>query len=112
MDNQKILLTCDYWDKEFQEIVSSFDVPVTLIPIEKVESISDSNFDLIVIAQSQRDQFLSVDLEKLQAIFPLTPIVGLLGSWCEGELRSGQPLPGVTRVYWHQWQGRYDIKST
>jgi hypothetical protein len=24
------------------------------------------------------------------------------GSWCEGEPRSGRPLPGVIRMYWHQ----------
>jgi hypothetical protein len=29
-------------------------------------------------------------------------MIALLGSWCEGEMRSGQPWPTVLRVYWHQ----------
>ena len=31
----------------------------------------------------------------------------MLGSWCEGELRSDQPAEGITRVFWHQWRGRF-----
>ncbi len=108
MNDHKILLTGDFWHHEFKGIVSSFDVPVTLVPIEKVESVSDSTFDLIIIAQSRRSQFFASDVEKIQAIFALTPVVGLLGSWCEGEPRSGTPFPGVKRVYWHQWKGRYE----
>ena len=108
MADHKILLTGDFWHPEFQHIVSSFDVPVTLVPIEKVESVSDSKFDLVVIAQSRRNQFFADDVEKIQAMFSHTPVIGLLGSWCEGETRSGTPFPGVTRIYWHQWQGRYD----
>ena len=37
---------------------------------------------------------------------PLARLVALLGSWCEGEVRSGHPWPGVTRIYAHQWQAR------
>lgn len=108
MEKHKILLTGDFWHPEFQSIVSSFFVPVTLVPIENVESVSDSTFDLVVIAQSQRNQLFARDVEKIQSMFSNTPVIGLLGSWCEGETRSGTPFPGVTRVYWHQWQGRYE----
>jgi CheY-like chemotaxis protein len=37
----------------------------------------------------------------------LAPVVLLLGAWSEGETRSGEPLAGVVRVYWHQWQPRF-----
>lgn len=108
LEDHRILLTGDYWHHEFQSVISNFDVPMTLVPIEKIESVSDFKFDLIVIAQSRRDQFFAVDLEKIQVMFPFLPVVGLLGSWCEGETRSGAPIPGVKRVYWHQWEGRYE----
>lgn len=108
MKDHKVLITGDYWHPEFRTIVSSFDVPVTLVAIEKIETLSDSRFDLVVIAQSQRSQFLGDDIEKIHSMFINTPVVGLLGSWCEGETRSGTPHPGLTRIYWHQWVGRYD----
>jgi hypothetical protein len=38
----------------------------------------------------------------------LARIVGLLGSWCEGEMRSGRPWPAAVRTYWHQWPARAD----
>jgi len=40
---------------------------------------------------------------------PLTRIIQLLGSWCEGEARSGRPVAGVKRVYWHQWRSQLPL---
>ena len=34
--------------------------------------------------------------------------MGLLGSWCEGEVRTGRPWPAAIRTYWHQWLPRCD----
>jgi hypothetical protein len=33
---------------------------------------------------------------------PLARVVVLLGSWCEGETRSGAPLADLHRLYWHE----------
>jgi hypothetical protein len=41
-------------------------------------------------------------VDRLQAAAPLVRIVVVAGSWCEGELRTGRPLTGVTRIYWHE----------
>jgi CheY-like chemotaxis protein len=62
--------------------------------------------DLIVIAQAFPGQFSHQDADRLRRLAPLGRIVRLLGSWCEGETRSGQPLPAAVRVYWHQWNAR------
>ena len=102
-----ILVTGDFWHTDFQAIVSKFDVPVTLVPFDKVETVVEQSYDLVVLAQSRRDQFLDAEVEALLTNFPAAPVVGLLGSWCEGESRSGQPYPGFIQVYWHQWEGRY-----
>lgn len=45
-------------------------------------------------------------VERWQRWFPLARFVVVLGSWCEGEVRTGRPWPGVVRVYWHQWRAR------
>jgi len=107
MSDHKILFTGDFWNTDFQSILSKFEVPVTLVPFEKAKTLSDTNFDLVVIAQARRDQHSAAEVEELQSLFSNTPIIALLGSWCEGESRSGTPWPGVPRVYWHQWEGRY-----
>ena len=62
--------------------------------------------DVIVIAQAFPRQFSHGDLDRLRRLAPLSRILVLLGSWCEGETRSGQPLPAVIRIYWHQWHAR------
>jgi len=62
--------------------------------------------DLMVLAQARPGEFSHAAVDRLRRRAPLVPIVALLGTWCEGEMRSGQPWPGVARVYWHQWAAR------
>jgi CheY-like chemotaxis protein len=37
-------------------------------------------------------------------------MIVVLGSWCEAESRSGRPLVGTWRVFWHQWSPRFEIE--
>ncbi len=62
--------------------------------------------DVIVVAQAFPGQFSPQAIDRLRRRAPLARIVGLLGSWCEGEMRSGSPWPAVARTYWHQWPTR------
>ena len=62
--------------------------------------------ELIVVAEAVPGQVTHAALENLRRLAPLARVVGLLGSWCEGEMRSGTPWPGVARTYWHQWPTR------
>ena len=54
------------------------------------------------LGQSRRGQFAQSDVDRLLRAAPLARVVVLLGSWCEGETRSGVPVPGVHRLYWHE----------
>ncbi len=56
----------------------------------------------IVLAQAYPGQFSVVAIDRLRSLAPLARLIAILGSCCEGEPRSGHPLPGVIRVYWHQ----------
>jgi CheY-like chemotaxis protein len=108
MNEFKILLTGDYLHREFTDIIAGMNCALTLQPFAEVVCKADqeSCYSLVVIAQSRRGQFHAQDVEKLFGLFANVPVVLLLGSWCEGELRSGAPIPGAVRVYWHQWFGR------
>ncbi len=103
---KKILLTGDYWHRDFQNVLKGFDA-VTLVSIDKIATLADESFDLAIVAQSRPGQFPEEKIEFLQSRLGNTPLVAILGSWCEGELRTGTPWPGVIRVYWHQWEGRF-----
>lgn len=59
--------------------------------------------DVIVLAQAIPGEFSREAVESLRRAAPLARLVGLLGTWCEGEMRTGDPWPGVIRLYWHQW---------
>ena len=130
-----ILVTGDYCHRDFTDLLKSIPA-ATLVPLRKLietsgdnkqtvdndqtpmveqstieqpENLFDRNFDLILIAQSIPDQFSTAHIEYLQARHPLTPVVALLGSWCEGDARTGRSIPGVRRIYWHQWHGRFEL---
>lgn len=62
--------------------------------------------DLIVVAQAYPGQYAAEALDRLRRLAPLARVLGLLGSWCEGEVRTGKPWPAAIRVYWHQWLPR------
>ena len=56
----------------------------------------------IVLAQAYPDQFSVGSIDRLRSLAPLARLIAIQGSWCEGEPRSGHPLPGVVRLYWHE----------
>jgi hypothetical protein len=64
--------------------------------------------EVIAVAQSFPGQFSQQAIDRLRRGAPLARIVGLMGSWCEGEMRTGTPWPAVVRTYWHQWSARCD----
>ncbi len=68
--------------------------------------------DVIVMVQAFPGQFSAEAVDRLRRAAPLARVVALLGSWCEGETRSGRPWPAAIRVYWHQWGPRASQELT
>ena len=58
--------------------------------------------DLILVAQSTPGSLCPEELNALQAAAPLSRIVVVAGTWCEGELRTGQAPTGTLRLYWYE----------
>jgi CheY-like chemotaxis protein len=71
--------------------------------------------ELVVVAQSRPDVIGVEQVKQLQRAAPLAGIVGLLGSWCEGETRTGRPWPGIHRVYWYEfpawWRRQLQLRA-
>ncbi len=62
--------------------------------------------DVIVVVQSYPARFSHQEIDRLRRQAPLARVIGLMGSWCEGEARTGKPWPAAIRIYWHQWPER------
>jgi len=58
----------------------------------------DAHVDLIVVAQIRPGQVSPAKVHALRTLAPLARIVGLFGSWCEGESRTGSPWPAIPRL--------------
>src|SRR3989304_6230263 len=59
--------------------------------------------EVIVLAQSRPGAISLREIERLRRSAPLAGVVSLLGSWCEGETRTGRPVAGVRRLYWYEF---------
>lgn len=107
-----VLLTGDYQTGEFQDAIGWLNERANVACDPELAAaarhLATAAADplLLVIAQSYPDQFSALQVEQLHRCSPLSRIVALLGSWCEGEFRSGRPWPGVMRLYWHQFAAR------
>jgi CheY-like chemotaxis protein len=71
--------------------------------------------ELIVVAQSRPHAFSFDHVKQFQLAAPLAGVVALLGSWCEGETRTGQPWPGIERLYWYEfpawWRRQLQLRA-
>ena len=107
-----ILLVGDYRGDEFAAALAAMSQAADVVQVDDLQTAADwlqrpTPVDLVVVAQARPGRFSLSQIEAIRLAAPLAPIVALLGSWCEGETRSGAPWPGVTRVYWHQWSERF-----
>ena len=62
--------------------------------------------DLVVLVESRPGEFAAREIEQFRRLAPLVRFWRVLGSWSEGEQRSGRPPAGCTSSYWHAWQAR------
>jgi CheY-like chemotaxis protein len=60
--------------------------------------------NLIVLGQERPGEVAAEAVARLRRLAPLASVIALQSSWCEGEGRSGQPLPGVIRVAWRRFE--------
>jgi hypothetical protein len=71
--------------------------------------------EVVLVAQSRPGQICQREIESLHRRWPLAGTVAILGSWCEGETRTGRPWPGVKRFYWHEfpawWQQQVALRN-
>lgn len=58
--------------------------------------------ELLLVALPRPGTLGQDEVDTFARLSPLTRIVSVAGTWCEGELRTGRPLTGVVRVYWHE----------
>jgi DNA-binding NarL/FixJ family response regulator len=109
-----ILLVGSTRRSEFRQARAALDNQGRVVAVANVEAAAEAMAagglapDLIIVAQSFPGQFSSASIDRLRRLAPLARLLGLLGTWCEGETRTGQPWPAAIRIYWHEWQSRVE----
>ncbi len=104
----EILLIGDSSRPEFREALTALDDLAQVTRFADVESAIAAlaegplEADGIVLVQAYPGQFPAAAIDRLRREAPLARLNAVQGSWCEGEPRSGHPLPGVIRMYWHE----------
>ncbi|MBL8829797.1 MAG: hypothetical protein JNM18_22650 [Planctomycetaceae bacterium] len=55
--------------------------------------------DLIVLAMDRPGEVASATVDELRRRCPTAGVVTIVGTWCEGETRTGRPVTGGMRLY-------------
>lgn len=105
-----LLLTGQFWNPEFSDLVNRLAIPTTVLRVGQILALEQYpvRFDLVLVCKERRGSISQPVIDRLHQLFPQATVVVLLGSWCEGESRSGYPLQGAESIFWHQWQGSFD----
>lgn len=111
---QLIAIIGDVNRREFREVLETARETTETRAFRDLKSLSDwvgnSTFlpriDLGILLHSYPGEHREQELLRLQGNYPITPFVSVLGSWCEGEMRTGKPLPVHSRFYWYEWASR------
>jgi hypothetical protein len=64
--------------------------------------------DFIVLLQRYAGEFDRRTIATVSRQHPLAPVVCVMGTYCEGETRSGQPLENTFRLFWYNASARLE----
>lgn len=62
---------------------------------------------LLLLLQSFPGEFSYAEIASLKARFPISPIVVIQGTWCEGCRRTDPPPKGIHYLYWHEFHALF-----
>jgi hypothetical protein len=75
----------------------------------------EKSCELVVVTQGRPGCVSGQAIELLRREAPLAGVVALLGTWCEGETRTGRPWPGVERIFWYDfpawWRSQLALRT-
>ena len=109
MDRLQTLLIGDFDRAEFAPVVEALtergQTRCATNLSEALAQLAAANLspDAIVLAWPCPGTFSAREINLLRKAAPLARQLAVLGSWCEGEGRSGEIIPGLIRTVWHQW---------
>ncbi len=104
-----VLLIGDFTSSEFQPLRASIlpfcDIQAVGCCGKAVKLLQSGQylFDLVVVAERWPGEHSHGELEELHRTAPITRMIAVSGSWCEGQKRSGKPWPGMLHTSWHNW---------
>src|SRR5947209_2646857 len=98
--------------REFAGVVASLGTPLVPVFASSIEELLAGRVavdehatsvaappEVAVLLESRAGEFSQAAVERLRGAFPLIRLIVVLGSWGEGETRSGSPVPGAWRRY-------------
>jgi hypothetical protein len=100
----RVLAIGDLEHDEFLRAIELVEVDAIVELMRRTEASDETQpFELLLAFQSRPSNIDPTLIEELRARMPLAGMAVVLGSWCEGEMRTGAPLPHCERVLWYQF---------
>lgn len=100
----RVLAIGDLEHEEFSRAVQLIEQDA-IVELTRCADVAEETepFELLLAFQSRPSNIDPTLIEELRARMALAGMAVVLGSWCEGEMRTGTPLPHCERVFWYQF---------
>ncbi len=85
--------------------VETLEQAIALLSDEELEPA------LLILARIRPGDISARQVDRLRRAAPLARVVELLGVWCDGELRTGEPLVATIRVPCHLWKSWFQREA-
>lgn len=113
MYRKRVLLIGDFAGREFAPVAELLTAQCEISRAADVDTAvrhlaaTPLALEVAVLAWPLPGMYTARQIFRLRKAAPLARQLAVLGSWCEGEARSGQPVAGMIRTMWHQWLPRW-----
>lgn len=109
----RVLATGDLNHQEFSRAIELVEQDA-IVEFTRLDALDDRSkpFELLLAFQSRPSSIAPLLVGDLRARMPLAGMAVVLGSWCEGEMRTGTPLAHCERVFWYQFSSWWQTVRT
>jgi hypothetical protein len=105
----KVWLVGPWHDREFAIVRQALGLLISFQTLETLAAASaelgkcaGESPEVLLLAQERPGCWSQAEIDHFQVAAPLVRVVIVAGVWCEGERRTGRPLVGAARLYWHE----------
>ena len=98
----RVLALGDIDSDELRDVVQQI-ASAECATLDVTPTSTSNGYHLVILLQLRPGAVEASLVQQLRQTYPLAGLIMVLGTWCEGETRTGRAVPHCERVFWYQF---------